>query len=184
MSVAETTRLTAMWGAGMLTAIVLTGWLLWRGHPALRMLGGASLLGVVGFATISLANSPDRVGQFLAGVALIGMGRGMLIVGGLALVMGLCDRTHAGLFLALWGITQALSQGVGTIAAGLARDVIGRLSGEVASGYIAVYLSALLLIAIAGVLLLILRLRGQLRAEQVRSPWSSLEQVNADQIIF
>jgi len=62
--------------------------------------------------------------------------------------------------------------------------VIGRLSGEVASGYIAVYVSALLLIATAGVLLLILRLRGQLRAEQVRSPWSSLEQVNADQIIF
>jgi len=44
--------------------------------------------------------------------------------------------------------------------------------------------SALLLIATAGVLLLILSLRGQLRAEQVRSPWSSLEQVNADQIIF
>ncbi len=184
MTVAETTRLTAIWGGGMLAAIVLTGWLIWRGQPALRMLGGASLIGVVGFATISLANSPDHVTQFLGGVALIGMGRGMLIVGGLSLVMGLCDRAHAGLFLALWGITQALAQGVGTIAAGLARDIIGRMSGVVASGYIAVYLSALTLIAAAGLMLLILSLRGQLRAEQVRSPWSSLDQVNADQIIF
>ncbi|PMP82789.1 MAG: MFS transporter, partial [Chloroflexus aggregans] len=100
------------------------------------------------------------------------------------LVMGLCDRAHAGLFIALWGITQALAQGIGTISAGLARDVIGRMSGVVANGYIAVYLSALTLIAVASAILLILSWRGQLRAEQVRSPWSSLDQVNADQIIF
>ncbi|GIV87997.1 MAG: MFS transporter [Chloroflexus sp.] len=184
MTVAETTRLTAVWGGGMLTAIVLTGWLLWRGHSALRLLGSSTLLGILGFATISLSTTPDHVGQFLGGIALIGMGRGMLIVGGLSLVMGLCDRAHAGLFIALWGITQALAQGIGTISAGLARDVIGRMSGVVANGYIAVYLSALTLIAVAGAMLLILSWRGQLRAEQVRSPWSSLDQVNADQIIF
>jgi BCD family chlorophyll transporter-like MFS transporter len=121
---------------------------------------------------------------FRGGVVLIGMGRGLFIVGGLALVMALVDRNHAGLFLALWGITQALAQGFGTIGAGLARDIVQAVTGNAALGYASVYFTSLGLLTLTLILLFAMRLGRQIRQGDVRSPWSSLDQVNADQIIF
>jgi MFS transporter, BCD family, chlorophyll transporter len=184
MSVAATTRLTALWGGGMLAAITAAGWLIWRGRPAWQVIAAACLIGTAGFAVVTLAAGPDRVAAFLSGVVLIGMGRGLLIIGGLSLVMGLSDRDHAGLFLGLWGISQALAQGVGTIAAGVTRDLFARFVPTPALGYQVVYLTALTLLALAALRLLLLQRRGDLAAERIRSPWSSLDQVNADQVLF
>jgi len=184
MSVTATTRLTALWGGGMLVAIGLAGWLLWRRVSAVPLIAAGCLAGAAGFLTVSLASESALVNQFRAGVALIGMGRGMFIVGGLALVMALVDKNHAGLFLGLWGITQALAQGFGTIFGGLARDIVQHRTGDIALGYTVVYAGSLALLALAAVLLVALRLGRQLRSGAMRSPWSGLEQVNADQIIF
>jgi BCD family chlorophyll transporter-like MFS transporter len=184
MSVAATTQLTALWGGGMLVAICLAAVALWRGRSALLLIGGGCLFGAGGFLTVALASDPGLVDLFRSGVILIGMGRGLFIVGGLALVMALVDRNHAGLFLALWGITQALAQGFGTIGAGLARDVVQAITGNIALGYTSVYVASLGLLSLTVILLVALRLGRQLRAGDVRSPWSSLDQVNADQIIF
>lgn len=184
MSVAATTQLTALWGGGMLLAIAAAAILLWRGRSAIMLIGGGCLVGALGFLTVALAGNGALVDLFRSGVVLIGMGRGLLIVGGLALVMALVDRNHAGLFLALWGITQALAQGFGTIGAGLARDLVQAVTGNVALGYISVYFTSLGLLTVTLILLVGLRLGRQIRQGDVRSPWSGLDQVNADQIIF
>lgn len=184
MSVAQTTRLTALWGGGMLAAIVLAGWLLWRAHRPPLLLGAGCLVGAAGFLVVALASGPALVGPFQFGVALIGAGRGLFIVGALALVMSLVDRNHAGLFLGLWGITQAMAQGFGTIGGGLGRDLVQRATGSPALGYTLVYGASLSLLVLAAVLLLALRIGRQLRNGAVRTPWAGLEQVNADQIIF
>jgi BCD family chlorophyll transporter-like MFS transporter len=184
MSVAATTRLTALWGGGMLAAIALAGWLIWRGRPAWLVIAASCLVGSLGFAAVTLAGQPDGVATFLSGVVLIGMGRGLLIIGGLSLVMGLSDRDHAGLFLGLWGISQALAQGFGTIAAGVTRDLFARAAVTPAFGYQVVYVTALVLLVGALLRLLLLQRRGDLAAERIRSPWSSLDQVNADQVLF
>lgn len=182
MSVTATTQLTALWGVGMLAGIALGGLLLWRGRSAVLLLSLGCALGVAGFLTITLASEATLVAPFRGGVTLIGAGRGCFIVGALALVLGLADRHHAGLFIGLWGISQALAQGFGTIGGGLGRDVAQQLSGSVALGYTSVYAVSLALLVLATVLLLALRLGRQLR--QVRSPWAGLEQVNGDQVIF
>ena len=184
MSVTETTGLTALWGVGMLGGIALAAALLWRGRSPVLMISLGCLLGVAGFLTVTLASDATLVGPFRGGVALIGAGRGLFIVGALALVMGLVDRNHAGLFIGLWGITQALAQGFSTIGGGLARDLIQQATGNVALGYTAVYAAALTLLLIATGLLLALRLGRSLRTGEVHSPWTGLDQVNADQIIF
>ena len=124
------------------------------------------------------------VALFQGGVVLIGAGRGMFIVGALALVMSLVDRNHAGLFIGLWGITQAIAQGVSTIGGGLARDVVQAATGNIALGYTVVYGASLSLLVVATALLLALRMGRQIRSGEVKSPWAGLEQVNADQIIF
>ncbi|HMQ32599.1 MAG TPA: BCD family MFS transporter [Chloroflexaceae bacterium] len=184
MTVTQTTRLTAIWGAGMLAGIALAAAALWRGRSAVLLISLGCILGAAGFLTVTIAGDGARVLVFQGGAAAIGAGRGLFIVGALALVMGLVDRNHAGLFIGLWGITQALAQGLSTIGGGLARDVVQALTGDVALGYTAVYAASLTLLVVTTALLLALRLGRRLRSGEVRSPWAGLDQVNADQIIF
>jgi BCD family chlorophyll transporter-like MFS transporter len=184
MSVAATTRLTAWWGVAMLTAITLAGWLLWRGRsPVLPILLGCAS-GILGFLIISYASDAALVGPFRAGVWMIGMGRGMFIVGSLALIMTITDRGHAGLFLGLWGVSQALAQGFGTIGGGLVRDIAQYFTGNVVIGYTTVYMASLAGLVVALLLLVSMRLGRQLQAGKVKSPWSGLQDVPADQILF
>lgn len=184
MSVTATTRLTALWGGGMLGGILGAALLLWRRRSPVLLISAGCLLGVAGFLAVTLASESLRVGLFHSGVALIGAGRGAFIVGALALVMGLVDRNHAGLFIGLWGITQALAQGISTIGGGLGRDVVQHLTGNVALGYTAVYAVSLTLLALTVTLLLALHLGRGLRLSEVRSPWANLDQANVDQILF
>ncbi|NTV65004.1 MAG: BCD family MFS transporter [Oscillochloris sp.] len=184
MTVTQTSRLTALWGVGMLVAISLAAWSLWKGRSPILLITIGCLLGAGGFLTVALASGETLIDLFRVGVVLIGMGRGMFIVGALALVMSLVDKNHAGLFIGLWGITQALAQGFGTIGGGLARDIVQHLTGQVALGYTLVYYSSLSLLSLAALLLLVLGIGHQLRRGEVHSPWASLDQINADQIIF
>ncbi len=184
MSVAATTRLTAWWGVAMLTAIALAGWLLWRGRSPVMPIFLGCVSGILGFLIISYASDAALVGPFRAGVWLIGMGRGMFIVGSLALIMTITDQGHAGLFLGLWGVSQALAQGFGTIGGGLARDIAQHFTGSVVIGYTTVYTTSLLGLLVALLLLVSMRLGRQLQAGKVQSPWSGLQDVPADQILF
>ncbi len=183
MSVAATTQLTALWGAAMIVAVAIAGWLLWHGRlPSLPILLGCAV-GACGFLTVSLAGHNVNVGVFRSGVALIGLGRGLFIVGSIALVMSLADRSHVGLFMGLWGVMQALAQGFGTIGGGLARDIMQQQLGDVALGYTLVYMTSLVLLSIAVILLLVMRLGRQLRSGTVQSPWAGLQDLPADQLI-
>ncbi len=184
MTVTETTRLTALWGVGMLLGIGLAALSLWRGRSSVLLISLGCVFGALGFLGVTLASWEGLAGAFLPGVALIGAGRGMFIVGALALVMGLVDRNHAGLFIGLWGITQALAQGFATIGGGLTRDLVQQITGQVALGYTVVYATSFSLLILAMLLLLALRIGRSLREGEVRSPWAGLDQVNADQIIF
>ncbi len=184
MSVAQTTRLTALWGISMLVAIAVSGWLLWKGRSAVHIIMLGCVVGALGFLVISLASDGALVNPFRMGVCLIGMGRGLFIVASVALVMSLTNMSHAGLFLGLWGIIQALAQGFGTIGGGLARDIAQYQTGSVVLGYTTVYGASLVLLLGSLVLVAVLRLERHLRAGEMRSPWAGLQDVPADQIIY
>ena len=181
MSVSATTQLTALWGVAMLVAIGLAGLWLWRGQGALRLLAIGCAVGAAGYGVVSLAGSGAQVGVFRTGVAMIGMGRGLFLVGSIALIMSMTEQLHAGLFLGLWGVTQAIAQGIGTIGGGLTRDIALARTGDVVLGYTTVYLAAaVVLIATLG-LLAALRLGNQLK--NARSPWEGLKDLPAAQLI-
>jgi BCD family chlorophyll transporter-like MFS transporter len=184
MSISATTGLTGLWGAAMLVAIPAAGWLLWRGYsPVLPILLGCAV-GALGFLVISIASDAALITPFRSGVWLIGMGRGLFIVGSIALVMGLTDRSHAGLFLGLWGVMQALAQGLGAVGGGLARDLAEARTGSVVLGYTAVYGAALFGLLIALLLLVTLRPDRKLRADAASAPWAGLQDIPADQILY
>jgi BCD family chlorophyll transporter-like MFS transporter len=184
MSISATTRLTALWGVAMLVAIPAAGWLLWRGFSPLLPIVLGCAVGALGFLAIGLSGNAALVIPFQSGVWLIGMGRGLFIVGSVALVMALTDRAHAGLFIGLWGVMQALAQGIGTVFGGLLRDLAQRQTGSVALGYTAAYGVALGCLMLALLLLATLRLGRQIRAGAARAPWAGLQEIPADQILY
>jgi BCD family chlorophyll transporter-like MFS transporter len=183
MSVAATTRLTALWGLAMIAAVVMAGWLLWRGRsPALPIVAGCTI-GALGFLAITVAGQAGATWLFHVGVAGIGIGRGLFIVASISLVMALADGQHVGLFVGLWGVMQALAQGTGTIGGGFVRDLVQQQSGSVLAGYAAVYQGALLTLLGALALFFALRLWRRIADGAVRSPWDGLQNVPADQMV-
>ena len=121
---------------------------------------------------------------FQLGVAIIGIGRGLFIVGSIATVMQLADNAHTGLFLRMWGVVQALAQGFGTIGGGLARDYIQTTTQSVVLGYVGVYLVAGLFLVFMVGYMVIRRIDRRLANGEIRSPWSGLQDIPADQLLY
>lgn len=177
MSVPETTRLTALWGAGMLVAIVMVGLLLRRGVDPGVQLAGSCLVGIVGFLTIAYASSAARIIPFHCGVWLIGVANGGFVVSSLALIMGLTDPASAGFFLGIWGIVQALGQGAGSLFGGVARDMVLRSGGDLVAGYTFVYEAEVLGLLLTLALLAWVRPWRLLQHPGARAPWSQLTDI-------
>jgi len=177
MSVPATTRLTALWGFGMLLAIVAVGLLLRRGVEPGRLLAASCLVGVVGFGAIAYASSAARVVPFHLGVLTIGAANGAFVLASLALVMGLTDPGSAGFFLGIWGLVQALGQGTGSLFGGLTRDLVLRSSGDLVAGYTAVYQAEIVGLLLTLALLAWLRPSRLRHNPAARAPWASLTDI-------
>jgi BCD family chlorophyll transporter-like MFS transporter len=183
MSVSETMELTALWGMMTIVGVALAAYLLYRQQPLALLLGLGCIVGLLGFALISYSSFALNINVFRLGVSLISIGRGVFIVGSVILVMSLVDVNHAGLFLGLWGIVQAMGQGIGVVGSGLVRDVVQWQTGSVQNGYTFVYMTSLVLLA-GVVLVLVFHLGQQLRVDEIRMPWDGAEEIPADQLVF
>ncbi len=184
MSVSSTMQLTALWGAMTIVGVVGAGVLLWQKVAPSLLISMGCVVGLAGFGVISYASEAMAVSVFQVGVGLVSMGRGLFIVGSVILVMSQADISHAGLFLGIWGIVQALAQGFGVIGGGLLRDVQQSLTGSVALGYTSVYMTSFMLLAVV-VLALVFRVGPSLEVNQIRLPWDDgMEEIPADQLTF
>lgn len=183
MSVSATMQLTALWGLTTIVGVGAAGLMLWRRQSPALLIGLGCAVGLVGFGVITFASEGARIIPFEVGVGLISIGRGVFIVGSIILVMSLADIAHAGLFLGVWGIVQALAQGVGVIGGGLLRDIAERRLGSVVLGYTTVYMTSLALL-LAVVLFLAFYLGRHLRVSEIRLPWENIDEIPADQLTF
>jgi BCD family chlorophyll transporter-like MFS transporter len=168
----------------MIAAVVGAGAWLWKRGQSGGLLMAGGLVGLLGFLTVSLAGYIGSALVFQVGVATIGFGRGLFIVGSIATVMSLADRAHTGLFMGIWGVVQALAQGFGTIGGGVARDVVGAMTGDVLSGYVVVYLAAALFLLLMVGYMVRYRVNARLSNGEIQSPWNGLETIPADQLVF
>ena len=183
MSVSDTMGLTALWGMATIVGVSLAAYMLWRKKAPVLLITAGCIVGLVGFAVISIASDVTLVGPFRVGVAFISIGRGLFLVGSIILVMSLTDVSHAGLFLGIWGIVQAMAQGMGTIGGGIVRDLAQYQTGSVVLGYTVVYTGSLLLLLIV-ILILAFRLGKRLKVSEITMPWSGVEEIPADQLAF
>lgn len=156
MSVSETSRLTALWGVGMLIALLIAGRVVPRLKNPMPVATAGAVLGLFGLVCVTSASATGAIPVFLLGVGVIGVANGLFLISILALVMSLADRKTAGLYVGLWGLVQTTAMGLGSVLGGAMRDTMIQTTGNVTLGYTAVYALELGLLVIASVLLLTL----------------------------
>jgi len=148
LSVSATTALTSILAGSTLLAFALAAGMLRRGIDAHRLAAYGALVGLFAFAIVSLVAGLKSPGLFRAGVAMIGFGGGLFVVGTLIACMNLARNGGSGLALGAWGAVQATAAGVAMALGGALRDGISSLaeSGALgsalahqATGYCAVY---------------------------------------------
>lgn len=172
LSVADTTKLTAMLAMGSLVGFALASRILSRGFDPLVMAGYGALAGLPGFMAICLAAPLDWPVLFVAGTTLIGFGAGLFGHGTLTATMQLAPREQIGLALGTWGAVQATAAGIGIAMGSVIRDIMLALpAGQwfgVATPYLAVYaLEILFLLSALAVIAPLLRGRT---APALRAP--------------
>jgi BCD family chlorophyll transporter-like MFS transporter len=138
MSVATTSRLTSIWGAGVFIALLGSLPLLRRwGKKRSANVGAAVAAGA--FALISVTGILGATGPFMVSVFLLGLGGGLMTVSNLSFMLDMTVPEAAGLYIGAWGVANFAGQAVGNVISGALRDTFYLLTGNPLVGYIAVF---------------------------------------------
>lgn len=163
LSVAMTTRLTAVLAGGGLIGFAIASKVLLDGADPVDVAWWGTLIGIPAFALIIAAGPMGEAPMFVIGTGLAGLGAGLFGHGTLTATMRSAPRAQVGLALGAWGAVQATAAGIAVALGGVIRDVIAGLPGAAAfrpeAPYTPVFtLEALLLLA-ALVAILVLKRR-------------------------
>ncbi len=158
LSVAATTKLTALLALGGLLGFGFASHALGRGGDPYRMAAAGALIGLPAFALVIVAAPSGMTSLFLLGNLLIGFGGALFGHGTLTATMNSAPKDQAGLALGAWGAVQATAVGVGMALSGTIRDTVNALQGsagglwgldQVANGYFVVYALEITLLVVA-----------------------------------
>jgi BCD family chlorophyll transporter-like MFS transporter len=149
MTVAETTRLTAVLSFGTLVGFGLASRTLGRGGSPIGLSCWGGLAGVIAFGLV-VASASIGAPIALAGAVLVaGFGAGLFSHGTLTATMRAAPKDQIGLALGAWGAVQTTAAGVAIAIGGVVRDVIvaADSSGDAATPYIVVFCFEIVLLA-------------------------------------
>ncbi len=155
LTVAATTKLTALLAAGTLTGFGVASRVLGRGGAPMPLAVSGALVGLPGFGAIVLSSVVGEIAFFLCGTFAIGVGIGLFGHATLTATMRAAPPNRIGLALGAWGAVQATAAGIGVALAGIVRDslvAVPQLAGSgPAAPYNAVFIleAVFLLVAIA-----------------------------------
>ena len=157
MSVASTTRLTALLAFGGLIGFAFASRQVGRGADPYRMAQSGAVVGLPAFALVVFAAPLDITVLFLIGNFLIGFGSALFGHGTLTATMQRAPASQVGLALGAWGAVQATAVGIAMALSGAVRDFVNALWGDgpgvwnlgaTANGYYAVYGIEILLLLV------------------------------------
>ncbi|MCB0044095.1 MAG: BCD family MFS transporter [Caldilineaceae bacterium] len=138
MPPAATSRLTAIWGIGVLLTLTVGLYMLrWLGKKRSAAMG--ALVTAVAFGLIIVTGLAGSANAFMAAVFLLGLGGGLMTVSNLSLMLDMTVPQAAGLYMGAWGVANFAGQALGNIASGLLRDTTLLLTGNRLFGYAAVF---------------------------------------------
>jgi len=153
LSVASTTKLTALLAVGTLIGFTLASRRIGAGATPERISLWGTCLGVPGFAAIILSSLGAGVPLFLLGTFGIGLGAGLFGHATLTAVIRAAPKDRIGLALGAWGAVQATAAGLGIALGGVVRDLVlvfGADTGlRVETPYTLVFMIEILFLALA-----------------------------------
>ncbi|MEM9761411.1 MAG: MFS transporter, partial [Pseudomonadota bacterium] len=177
MSVAETTRLTAIMAVGGLTGFAIAARILARGLQPMPLAALGLIAGIPAFAAIIAAPFAGGASTIALGTLALGLGAGLFGHGTLTATMRAAPADKAGLALGAWGAVQATSAGIAIALGGMVRDAImsAPLSAEAgpAMAYLPVFALEILCLLLA--VLLLVAPRGAWYGTATAVPSSSAE---------
>jgi BCD family chlorophyll transporter-like MFS transporter len=167
MTVAETTRLTAWWGGGVLLSMLLSGAFLLRvvGHLVLLRIGLVATVAV--FAGVIGAGLSGNAGAFRVLVAVMGLGTGLAGAGLLGGIATFATSVRAGLLMGVWGMASLLGKAAGSLMGGAVVDTVRLATGQVFAAYATVFAGEAALLAVAFVLTFRLRVEVSRASREV-----------------
>lgn len=172
MSVAMTTRLTAVLALGGLVGFAIASRVLLDGREPVDVAWWGTLAGLPAFAAIIASGPLGQPWLFVAGTGLAGLGAGLFGHGTLTATMRSAPREQVGLALGAWGAVQATAAGIAVALGGIIRDLVAALPGAEAfrpeTPYLPVFTLEFLLLAAALAAVVALR-RKQARIDQTPS---------------
>ncbi len=123
MSIADTTKLNANWGIGILIGYSLTGFLIVPrlGKKLTTKLG--CLFVAVSFGLIILSGFTQEENILKLAVVLFGVTAGMATIGSISLMLDFTLAETAGTFIGAWGLAQAMSRALATLMGGAILDL-------------------------------------------------------------
>lgn len=124
MSVADTTKLTAVLAGGTLVGFGYASMTLGRNGAPLPLARAGIVIGVPGFFAIIAAAFIGSIVFFVTGAFAIGVGAGLFGHGTLTATMRRAPEGHVGLALGAWGAVQATAAGIGVALGGIVRDIV------------------------------------------------------------
>lgn len=170
LSVATTTRLTAVLAAGGLLGFALASRVLLRGADPTGVAWWWALAGVPGLVLITAPAPLDLSILVVAGTLIAGFGAGLFWHGTLAATMRAAPRGQVGLALGTWGAVQASAAGLAIALGGLIRDGILAVPGVSEFGpsiaYAPVYALEIICLAAAVLVMSGLRRKTIIRPEK------------------
>ena len=180
MSLCESTRLNAIWGVGTLIGIASTGYVLVPrlGPQRTALLGG--VLSAVFLLLIVAAGIRSDPALFRFALAAFGYGAGVCTNASLTLMLGLTSPQLAGTFIGVWGLAQAYSRGLATVAGGSILSFTGRFTGgqDSLAAYASVFVIQAFGLLLAGFLLL--RVDTRLFQTRIQAAFSDLAALDLD----
>jgi BCD family chlorophyll transporter-like MFS transporter len=152
MAVRDTTRITSIWGAFTLIALLAAGLLERKiSKRTIAFWGGGVAL--IGFLFIAASGVMISTAIFYTGVILLGIGTGLSTVSNLSLMLDMTTVSKVGLFIGAWGMANAASRLIGAMLSGVVRDVLTQVLQDPVLAYVSVFSILALLLFVSLVIL-------------------------------
>ncbi|WP_223426404.1 PucC family protein [Tateyamaria pelophila] len=153
LTVAQTTKLTALLALGTLIGFGIASSVLTKGGSAQKLTWIGAAIGIPGFALIIAASLGFGIPAFLSGTFATGLGAGLFGHATLTASMRAAPKEQIGLALGTWGAVQATCAGIGVALAGIVRDIIVGYSGQsemsASTPYLAVFMIEIAFLTLA-----------------------------------
>jgi len=119
-------------------ALLAAGWLE-RTITKRGVARAGAITAITGFVLIAGAGPFALSSVFYVGVVLLGLGTGFSTTSNLSLMLDM-TTSQVGLFMGAWGVANAISRLIGTLLAGVVRDVFAYAFDAPLAGYMVVFL--------------------------------------------